>query len=85
MHRKSMWVNALYSYPYLNQKKTLGPSYSCLHFLFNKIGHKGKIVSAWNEGVRGEGGCRMVKGGGGGKEEEMTQTLYVHMNKKKNS
>jgi hypothetical protein len=27
----------------------------------------------------------VVKGGGGGKGEEMTQTLYVHMNKKKNS
>jgi hypothetical protein len=26
--------------------KTLVPSYYCLYFLFNKIGDKGKIVSA---------------------------------------
>jgi hypothetical protein len=26
--------------------KTLGPSYHCLYFLFNKIRDKGKIISA---------------------------------------
>jgi hypothetical protein len=37
-------------------------------FLFNKMGRKGKIVSDWKQGA-------------GGQEGEMTQTLYVHMNK----
>jgi hypothetical protein len=31
----------------------------------------------------GEGGGGFVKGGGGGKGGEMTQTLYAHMNNKK--
>jgi hypothetical protein len=34
--------------------KTLGPSYYCLYFLFNKIRNKGKIVSARYRGGEGE-------------------------------
>jgi hypothetical protein len=34
--------------------KTLGPSYYCLHSVFNKIRDKGKIVSAWKQGGGGE-------------------------------
>jgi hypothetical protein len=33
-------------------------------------------------GGRGEGRGRSKKGGGRGKWEEMTQTLYTHMNKR---
>jgi hypothetical protein len=57
-----------------------------LYSLYNKIRHKGKIASACKRGgVEGEGGGRVVKGGGRGKGREMTQTLCVHMNKiKKN-
>jgi hypothetical protein len=40
-----MWVNSLYSYPYLNQQKPLLPSIIA-YTLFNKIRDKGKIVSA---------------------------------------
>jgi hypothetical protein len=34
-------------------------------------------------GWGGEGGGWVGKGGGRGKEGEMTQTLYAHMNKRK--
>jgi hypothetical protein len=65
--------------------KILGPSYYCLHSLFNKSRHKGKIVSAWKlGGSRGDGDGGVAKGGGRGKGREMTQTLYVHMNFLKN-
>jgi hypothetical protein len=49
-----MQVNSLYSYPYLNQQKTLGPSYYFLYSLFKKISDEGKIVSARYQGVGGE-------------------------------
>jgi hypothetical protein len=53
-----------------------------VYILFNKIRGKGKIASAWKRGGgRGEGGGEVVKGGGRGKGREMTQALYVHMNK----
>jgi hypothetical protein len=81
MYRKAMQVNSLYSYPYLNQQKPLVLPVIA-YTLFNKIGDKGKIVSAWyrggREGERGGGG----KGGDWGKEGEMTQTLYAPMNKR---
>jgi hypothetical protein len=66
--------------------KILGPSYYYLYSLFNKIRDKGKIVSASSEGVGERGRERGwgKKGGVGGKGEEMTQTLYAHMNKRKN-
>jgi hypothetical protein len=42
-----------------------------------------KPVSAWQRGGRGgKGGDGAGKRGGGGKGEEMTQTLYAHINKK---
>jgi hypothetical protein len=46
-------------------------------FLFNKIGEKGRTGSAWKQG--GWGGEERGQGQG----EEMAQTMYVHMNKKK--
>jgi hypothetical protein len=42
------------------------------------------VKPSWMRGGRaGEEGGEVVKGGGGVKGGEMTQTLYVHMNKKK--
>jgi hypothetical protein len=73
-----MWVNSLYSYPYLNQQKPLVPSYYCLYSLYNKIRNKGKIVSAGYWGVAGERvGAEWGQGG------EMNQALYAHMNNKR--
>jgi hypothetical protein len=74
MYRKAMTVHSLYSYRYLNSL-TLCHSYYFLYSLFNKIRHKGKILSAWKQGDRrGEGGGVVVKGGCRWKGEEMTQT-----------
>jgi hypothetical protein len=50
-------------------------SYYCLCLLFNKIGEKGRMGSAWKRG--GGGG----EGGGGGQGGETAQTMYAHMNK----
>jgi hypothetical protein len=46
-----------------------------LSLFFNKISDKGRKGPAWNCG--GKGG----KGGERGQGEEMTQTMYAHMNK----
>jgi hypothetical protein len=48
-----MWVNALYSYPYLNQQKPLSLPVIA-YTLYNKIRNKGKIVSAGYWGGGGE-------------------------------
>jgi hypothetical protein len=56
-------------------------SYYCLDSLFNKIGDKGRTVSAWKQGGGGEG-TRGGRGKGmGGQGGEMAQTMYAHMNK----
>jgi hypothetical protein len=55
-------------------------SYYCLYSVFNKIRDKGRTVSAWKREVReGEGDDGERRGEG----EEMAQTLYAHMNKRK--
>jgi hypothetical protein len=41
---------SLYNYPYLKLAKTLYLSYYGLCLLFNKIGEKGRIGSAWKHG-----------------------------------
>jgi hypothetical protein len=76
MHRKSMQVNSLYSYPYL--KKTLVPSYYCFYSLFNKIRDKGKILSAGYRGGRGKGGGREVREGvvDGGRNDQNIVCTY---------
>jgi hypothetical protein len=53
-----------------------------VYTLFNKIRGKGKTVSAWSFGGRGDRKRAGGKGGGRGKGGEMTQTLYAHMNKR---
>jgi hypothetical protein len=47
-----------------------------LFLFFNKTSDKGRTGPAWNWG-RKEG-----EGKGGGKEGEMTQTMYAHGNKR---
>jgi hypothetical protein len=44
--------------------------------LFNKIRDKGRTGSSWNQGGWGR------EGEGGRQGEEMTQTMYVHVNKR---
>jgi hypothetical protein len=81
---KSVWVVihmcmevmlgiSLYSYPYLKLPKTLCLSYFCLCVLFNKIREEGKQVLPGCEGGGGIGSRRQWG--------EMTQTMFVHMNK----
>jgi hypothetical protein len=49
--------------------------------LFNKTRDKGRIVFCRvARGWGGKGGSGEVRERGGGKGEEMTQTLYAHMN-----
>jgi hypothetical protein len=50
-------------------------SYYCLFVLLNRTGEKHRIGSAWKQGLKGR------EGGGGGAGEEMTQTVYAHVNK----
>jgi hypothetical protein len=65
---------SLYSYLLSQLAKMLFLSYYCLCLLFNKIREEGRTGSAWKQGWSGG------KGGGGGQGEEMTQTMYVHIN-----
>jgi hypothetical protein len=59
MCMEAMLGFSLYSYPYLKLAKTLHLSCYCLCLLFNKIGEKGRIGSAWKQGGWiGEGGSR---------------------------
>jgi hypothetical protein len=64
---------SLYSYLYLKLAKMLCLSYYLLCLLFNKIGEKGRTVSAWKPGRLGKRGLK--KGG------EMAQIIHTHMNK----
>jgi hypothetical protein len=54
--------------------KMLCLSYYCLCLLFNKIGEKGRTGSVWKRGGLGE------EGWGRRQEEEMTQSMYAHVN-----
>jgi hypothetical protein len=47
-----------------------------LCLFFNKTSDKDGTRPAWNWGEKGE------EGGGGGQGEEMTQTMYVYVNKR---
>jgi hypothetical protein len=68
-----MWVNALYSYPYLNQQKHLFLPIIA-YTLYNKIRNKGKIVSAvyWGGGGEKEGvECVVTEGVGAGGRNDL--------------
>jgi hypothetical protein len=69
--QEAMLGISLYSYPYLKLAKTLCLSYYCLCLLFNKIGEKGRTVSAWKQGGSGENGPNNI-------------CTYEYMNKEKN-
>jgi len=75
-----MWVNALYSYPYLNQQKPLFLPIIAYTLSTTKLEIRAKwfllgIGGGDKGGVGGKGG-----GGAGG---EMNQALYAHMNNKR--
>jgi hypothetical protein len=76
MHRKAMQGISLYSYPYLNYQKPFVLLINVYTLSLTKLEIRAKQYLLGRERV----GEEMEEVGG--KEGEMTQTLYAHMNKR---
>jgi hypothetical protein len=75
-----MWVNSLYSYPYLNQQKPLVLPIIAYTLSTTKLEIRAESFCQVVSGKGGKGGSGVGgKGGDGKMGGEVTQTLYAHM------